>query len=141
MARFRAPDKVVQMAVNLAPAVLGGAAQRLVYENNENTGFMTTGGFILGGTLLKAFAGSGTLFDAAASGMIASGASTLGWVGTEIMFLGKRPARPAMIPQGARPGGAMLSAGRPGGMGTARPGVSLYGTNPNTGETILSSRV
>ena len=136
----KAPQRVVQMAVNLAPAVIGGATQRLVYENNENYGFLTTGGFILGGTILGMFAKRGDILQAAADGMIASGASTLGWVGTEIMFLNKRPGRPAMIPQRAAPMG-YRPALQAGGYPQTRPGVSLMGVNENTGEHILSSRV
>jgi len=139
-----APERVIQMAVNLAPAVIGGAVQRIVYENNENVGFLTTGGFILGGTLLSMFGGKNQLFARAGDGMIASGAAVLGWVGTEIMFLNKRPGRPALVPQRmgyvpqAQPRPALMpGAYRP----ATAPQASLMGTNPNTGETIYSSRV
>jgi len=145
-------NRVFQMAVNLAPAAIGGAVQRIVYENNENYGFLTTGGFILGGTLLSMFGRKNDLLGRAGDGMIASGASILGWVGTEIMFLNKRPSRPAMIPQRQMPTPqqayappAYRAALGPGqahhNFSTGIPQVALQGLNPNTGETILSSRV
>ena len=121
----------------------GGALQRLAWEK-EQTGFMTTGAFVIGGLLLKSMAPRGimaTLGEAAFN----SGATIAGWVGAERVFQlgGGAAGGGGLALRGGRNARGFLGSGRQRVManGYSNPGVALMGMNPNTGEQILGSGI
>ena len=151
---FRRLD-ISSLAVDgFAHAAIGGA-QQMAWRQTRNVGFFATGGAILGGIALQAM--NAPMAQKLGHAAFGSGLSILGWQLAQKfvpgspalplgMFGGRGGRAPSYMNQpNYNPAGQMPSyAGQPRALaapGGRLPQASLMSTNPNTGESVLVSRI
>lgn len=130
---------IANVAVEGVVGLGGGWAQRMAWEQTNNTGWFVTAAFVFGGLAAKMFSRPGDLLDRVGETAFHSGTTVAGWVGTEMTMLNKQPGRPGMLPAGRR---ATLGGRAPVGAANGiHPNVSVGGINPVTGEQIRGSSI
>lgn len=147
---------MAEIATDVVVGAGSGAVQRLLWDNPNNMfGWLGTGGFILGGLLLRGMTGGNRMMDRALDVAYISGLSTAGWVATDMLFLGKK-ALPAQAPpyapryginspsearRQAQLGSGQMANSAAGLNGVSGPRASTLGVNPETGHRILGSQI
>ena len=134
------PGNLADTLVEGLADAAGGAALRLAWDRDDNMGMVATGLFIVGGLVLPMLGGRNQLMNIISRGMFHSGTVVAGWATAEkALKLGGPASQRALSPGSRR---AALRAGyRPGVDGARAPEGAISGVNPNTGESILDSRI
>lgn len=109
-----------------AAAVLGGAVQRMAWNNKkEMYGFLTTGGSVLAGLIGQMMSKPGDMIDQVSRGLTLSGLTVAGWVGTEKIAYNKSPNRSLTAAQRAALMTSNPAAMRALGAGAVAPGIDI----------------
>ncbi len=144
--------------VQLAAGGVGGAAQRVAWDQSRMVGMLATGGLLIGGQVLENMVRDETLREVGNT-LSVSGATVAGWVGTEKLFIsGGADADVGRLgpkAMSARSLGGRASSARARAIAAANgqsvnmsaqemaavPHASIISRNPRTGEPILSSAI